>query len=91
MGEGIIMEQLTYIALQTGGYYYDACLRAGFCNPGESCVIEYKQFMKYVNESEVSRPVFVSLDYGKCLDVARQLQDSIYSARAAVHGGILNG
>lgn len=77
------MEQLTYIALQTGGYYYDACIRKGFCNPGESCVVEYKQFMKYVNKNEVSRPIFTSLDYKECLDVARKMQEAIYSARAA--------
>lgn len=70
------MSDKTYIAVQSGGYWGDACQRAGLLKSGESCVIEYKQFMTFMNTRQVSQPMFVSNKYGVCVEVARELNES---------------
>lgn len=70
------MESKTYIAIQSGGYFGDACIRNGFLKSGESCVIEYNQFIKFMNERTVTRPLFASPHYGVCVQVARDLNES---------------
>lgn len=74
-------EDLQYICIQSGGFFYEACLRKGFVQENESCVITYKQFILFMNENEVTRPSFSSLSYDKCLSVTRQLNNSIFEAR----------
>lgn len=70
------MESKTYIAIQSGGYFGDACIRNNFMKSGESAVIEYGQFVKFMNHREVTRPLFVSPHYGVCVQVARDLNES---------------
>ena len=70
------MEGKTYIAVQSGGYWGNACIKQGFMKSGDSCVIEYEQFQKFMNTGSVSRPMFVSQHYKACVDVARELNES---------------
>lgn len=68
--------EYTYIAIQSGGYYSDACIRKGYMKPSDCAVIEYSQFAKFMNEGQVTAPMFVSPEYGVCIQVARELNDS---------------
>lgn len=70
------MKSKTFIPIQSGGYFGDACIREGFMKSGESAVIEYDQFMKFMNTRQVTRPVFVTPYYGVAVEVARDLNDS---------------
>jgi hypothetical protein len=70
------MKSKTFIPIQSGGYFGDACIREGFMKSGESAVIEYDQFMKFMNTRSVTRPVFVTPYYGVAVEVARDLNDS---------------
>lgn len=70
------MKEKTFIAIQSGGYFGDACIRQGFMKSGESAVIEYSQFIKFMNLREVSRPVFVTPYYSVAVEVARDLNES---------------
>jgi hypothetical protein len=66
----------TYIAVQSGGYWGNACQRNGFLKSGESCVIEYQQFQTFMNTGKVSRPMFSSTHYAVCVQVAKDLNES---------------
>lgn len=66
----------TYVAIQYGGYYGQRCAELGYINVGECCVIEYSQFMRFMNQGEVTRPMFTSRQYGVCVEVARDLNES---------------
>ena len=66
----------TYIAVQSGGYWGDACQKAGFLKSGESCVIEYQQFQTFMNTGKVSQPMFASSHYKVCVEVAKELNES---------------
>lgn len=66
----------TYLAVQSGGHFNDACIRKGYIKPEDCCVIEWQQFIKFMNEGEVTRPMFASPQYGVCLEVAKELNES---------------
>jgi hypothetical protein len=66
----------TWIAIQSGGYFGDACVAKGYMKSTDSAVIGYKQFMEFMNGSQVTMPVFVSPDYAVCISVAKELNDS---------------
>lgn len=68
--------EYTYIAIQSGGYYSDACIRKGYMTTGDCAVIEYSQFAKFMNEGEATRPMFTSVEYSVCIQVAKELNDS---------------
>ena len=74
-------DDFQYICIQSGGFFYDACLRRGFIKENESSVITYKQFILFMNENEITRPSFSSLSYEKCLSVTKQLNAAIFEAR----------
>ena len=76
--------QFNYITIQSGGYFYDACLRKGFINEGDSCVIEFRQFMKFMNEDEVTRPLFNSSSYAICIDMAKSMNESAFATQNGV-------
>ena len=78
-------KQFNYISIQAGGYYYDACLRKGFINEGESSVIEFRQFMKFMNENEVTQPLFKSPSYAVCLDVAKKMNEAVFESQNGVN------
>lgn len=78
------VNDFNYIAVQAGGYYYEACIRKGFLKEGESCVIEFKQFMKFMNQNEVTLPLFQSESYATCLDVAKQMNDAAFAVKNGV-------
>ena len=73
-------KELACIALQSGGYFYDACLRIGYLKEGESCVIEYQQFVRYMNKQELTKPLFNSPSYEVCIKVAKELNESYVEA-----------
>ena len=77
-----------YIALQSGGYYGEASQRMGYCNAGQSMVIEYRQFISFMNDGHVRKPIFVTDDYSVAIDMAKQLNDSAFAAQ---NGLIPNG
>lgn len=66
----------TYVAIQTGGLFNEACVREGYMKADDCAVIEMSQFMRFINDGEVSRPLFVSTQYSVCLETAEQLNDS---------------
>lgn len=70
------MTEKTFIAIQQGGHFGNACIREGYITYNESCVIEYQQFIDFMNYNKVTRPVFVSRYYGVCVEVARDLNNS---------------
>ena len=79
-----IMEKLTdktYIAIQSGGLYGEAAQRHGWANAGQSMVIEFHQFMKFMNDGIVTQPIFVTDEYGIAIDMAKQLNESAFAAR----------
>lgn len=78
-----MMKDYTYIAIQSGGYYGDACKQNGWLQAGQSCVIEYKQFTDFMNYRKVTQPMFVSDSYSACVQVAKELNES---ARLAQEG-----
>lgn len=71
----------TYIAIQSGGYYGEACVRMGYCNAGQSMVIEYRQFINFMNDNHVRRPIFVTDEYRLAIDMAKQLNESAFAAQ----------
>lgn len=75
-----------YIALQSGGYYGEACQRKGWVNAGQSMVIEYQQFIRFMNDNIATQPMFVSDDYGIAIDMAKQLNDSAF----AIENGLVS-
>jgi hypothetical protein len=81
-------EQFNYIALQSGGHYGEACQRKYWVTAGQSMVIEYGQFIKFMNDGEVTQPIFVTDEYTIAIDMAKQLNDSAF---AAENGLIPNG
>jgi hypothetical protein len=78
------VKDYTYIAIQQGGYFGQACIRAGYMKADESCVIEFRQFTKFMNEGEITRPLFISTFYGVCVDVARKLNQSAFEIQNGV-------
>ena len=80
------MSNKTYIAVQSGGYWGDACQKAGFLKSGESCVIEYQQFQRFMNTGKASRPMFSSTHYSACVQVAKELNETAFLAEQ----GMLN-
>lgn len=70
------MEDKTYIAIQQGGHYGNACQRKYWMTANDSAVIEYGQFIKFINEGEVTQPIFISPYYTVCVAVARELNES---------------
>ena len=70
------MKSKTFVAIQSGGYFGDACIRVGYMKSGESAVIEYDQFIKFMNTRSVTRPVFVTPYYGVAVQVAKDLNES---------------
>ena len=70
------MESKTFVAIQYGGYYGERCVANGYMKQGDAAVIEYKQFMKFMNENVVTRPVFVTPYYSVAVEVARDLNNS---------------
>lgn len=70
------MEEKTYVAIQRGGHYSNACQRRYWMTVDDCAVIEYGQFIKFINTGEATQPVFVSPHYGVCRDVARELNES---------------
>jgi hypothetical protein len=81
-------EQFNYIALQSGGYYGEACQRRGWVNAGQSMVIEYKQFIRFMNDNMATKPIFITDEYSIAIDMAKQLNDSAFAAQ---NGLIANG
>jgi hypothetical protein len=79
------VKDFNYISIQSGGYFYDACLRKGFVDEGDSCVIEFRQFMKFMNDNEVTAPLFKSPSYSVCIDVAKQMNESAFAAKNGVN------
>jgi len=70
------MARNTFIAIQSGGHFGEACVRAGYMTETDCAIIDWQQFMKFMNNNEVSRPVFVSPKYKVCVDLARELNES---------------
>lgn len=70
------MKDKTYIAIQSGGHFGDACIRVGYMKSGESAVIDYDQFIKFMNLGQVTRPMFVTPYYGVAVQVAKDLNAS---------------
>lgn len=70
------MKSKTFVAIQYGGYYGQACFERGYINAGDSCVIEYNQFAQFMNQGVVTRPVFTTPHYSVAVEVARDLNDS---------------
>lgn len=75
------MKDYNYIALQAGGYYGEASQRHGWVNAGQSMVIEYQQFMKFMNDGLVTQPIFVTDEYSLAIDMAKQLNESAFAAQ----------
>lgn len=70
------MQDKTFIAVQSGGYFGDACIKNGYMKSGESAVIEYDQFVKFMNARVVTKPMFVTPYYGVAVQVAKDLNES---------------
>lgn len=71
----------TYIALQSGGFYGDASVRRGYCKSGQSMVIEYRQFINFMNGNHIRQPIFVTDEYRLAIDMAKQLNESAFAAQ----------
>lgn len=69
------MEKKTYIAIQRSGHYSNACQRRYWMTEKDCGVIEYGQFIKFLNEGEATQPVFISTDYKACLNKAQELNE----------------
>jgi hypothetical protein len=78
------MKDYTYIAIQQGGYFGQACIKAGYMKADESCVIEFRQFTKFMNDGEITRPLFISSDYGVCITTAQKLNQSAFEIQNGV-------
>ena len=78
------MKDFTYIALQAGGFYGEASQRHGWVNAGQSMVIEYKQFINFMNDRYVTQPVFVADEYGVAIDMAKKLNESALAAQNGI-------
>lgn len=70
------MKSKTFVAIQYGGYYGQRCAELGYMKQGECAVIEYGQFMRFINMNEITRPVFVTPYYSVAVEVARDLNES---------------
>ena len=70
-----------YITLQEGGYYNEACRERGWIKSGQSCVIEYSQFQNFMNDNEVTTPIFVGDTYASCIKVANELNEEASKAK----------
>jgi hypothetical protein len=66
----------SFIACQSGGYYGDACVRKDWIGSGQSFVIDWRMFQKFMNIGVASRPIFISDSYKLCIEMAKQLNDS---------------
>lgn len=66
----------TFIAIQSGGYFGNACIENGYMKSGDSAVIEYNQFIKFMNTRTVTQPIFVTPYYGVAVQVAKDLNAS---------------
>lgn len=75
------MKDATFIALQSGGFYGEASRRMGYCNAEQSMVIEYKQFIDFMNEGTITKPIFVADEYGVAVNMAKQLNESAFAAQ----------
>lgn len=82
------MATKNYIALQSGGYYGEAAQRNNYVKAGQSMVIEYQQFIRFMNDNVVTPPIFVTDDYGVAINIAKQLNESAF---AAENGFLSNG
>jgi hypothetical protein len=75
------MKEFNYIALQSGGHYGNACQQKYWVTGGQSMVIEYGQFIKFMNDGEVTKPIFVTDEYSLAIDMAKQLNESAFAAQ----------
>jgi hypothetical protein len=66
----------SFIACQSGGYYGDSCLSKGWINSGQSFVIDWRMFQKFMNAGVATRPVFISDSYKLCIEMAKELNNS---------------
>jgi hypothetical protein len=78
------MREFNYIALQSGGYYGEAAQRHDWVNAGQSMVIEYQQFIKFMNDGVVTQPIFVTDEYSLAIDMAKQLNESAFAAQNGI-------
>lgn len=62
-----------YIAVQSGGLYGDSCRAKDWIKSGESFVIEYRQFEKFINGGGTTPPLFVFASYADALAKAKEL------------------
>ena len=66
----------SFIACQSGGYYGDACVRKDWIGSGQSFVIDWRMFQKFMNAGIPTRPVFISDSYKLCIEMAKELNNS---------------
>ena len=66
----------SFIACQGGGYYGDACRKKDWIKSGQSFVIDWKSFKKFMDTGVATMPVFVSDSYGVAIQTAKELNES---------------
>ena len=66
----------SFIACQSGGYYGDSCFSKGWIKSGQSFVIDWRMFQKFMNAGVSTRPVFISDSYKLCIEMAKELNNS---------------
>lgn len=69
------MKDRHYIAIQRSGHYSNACQRRYWMTQNDCGVIEYGQFIRFINEGEATPPIFISTDYKACLEKAQELNE----------------
>ncbi len=65
----------SFVCLQPSGHYGEALRYKGLLKIGQSFVIDYKSFIRFANNGEVSKPVFVSDNYADAIAEAKRLND----------------
>jgi hypothetical protein len=66
----------SFIACQSGGYYGDYCRGKGWIESGQSFIIDWKSFKKFMDTGVGTQPVFVSNSYAVVISTAKELNDS---------------
>jgi hypothetical protein len=78
----------TYITINTGSLYHDACLRAGLTTSDKHLVIGFEEWLKWYNEQRFSdsfitppTPVFK----GDTYEIAKQVADELNESAEELH------
>lgn len=84
-----LSEPTSWITVNPGSYYQEACFRKGYCKPTQYLVVDFQKWLNWYSndepESKVPYPAFVSDTYVTALSVANELNQPVENE------GIYNG